>query len=109
MSGIRGQPLKVPIRVTRREGGVEAVVLVRLRQTPTKTTAAEVKLEAKSTEGTLELQIPKDAPIGEYLLSTLCEAPVTIPNLDPAAKDKTTKITLQLPSSCIRLRIGDAP
>lgn len=109
MSCIRGQPLKVPIRVTRREGGVEAVVLVRLRQTPTKTTAAEVKLEAKSTEGTLELQIPKDAPIGEYLLSTLCEAPISIPNLDPAAKDKTTKITLQLPSSCIRLRIGDAP
>lgn len=109
MSGIRGQPLKVPIRITRREGGQESVVLVRLRQTPTKTTAAEVKLEAKSTEGTLELQIPKDAPIGEYLLSTLCEAPVTIPNLDPAAKDKTTKITLQLPSSCIRLRIGDAP
>ena len=109
LSGIRGQPLKVPIRVTRRPGGESAVIVVRLKQSPTKTTAAEVKIEAKTSEGTLELQIPKDAPVGDYMLSTLCEAPISIPNADPAVKDKPTNLTLQLPSSSIRLRIGDAP
>ncbi|MEQ1830138.1 MAG: hypothetical protein ABL921_29525, partial [Pirellula sp.] len=109
LNAVRGQPLKVPVNVTRRPGGEASVVTLRLRQFPTKATAAEVKIEAKSNEGSLDLQIPKDAPLGEYMLSALCEAPVSVPNTDPAAKDKNVNLTLQLPSSSIRIKIGDAP
>jgi hypothetical protein len=108
MDVIRGQPLNIPIRVTRRTGG-EVAVTVRLRHNPAKTTAAEIKLEPKVDEGTLELQVPKDAPLGEFMLGALCEAAVTIPNTDPMAKEKTKGITLQLPTSNLRIRIGDAP
>jgi hypothetical protein len=85
------------------------VITVRLHHSPTKTTAAEIKIEPKASEGVLDLQIPKDAPIGEFLFGALCESAVSVPNTDPAAKDKTKSITLQLPSSSIRVRIGDAP
>ncbi len=106
MDVIRGQSLKIPVRVTRRTGG-EGVITVRLHHSPTKTTAAEIKIEPKASEGVLDLQIPKDTPIGEFLFGALCESAVSVP--DPAAKDKTKSITLQLPSSNIRVRIGDAP
>ena len=108
MDAIRGQPLKIPVRVTRRTGG-EVPITVRLHHSPAKTTAVEVKIDAKATDGVLELQIPKDAPVGEFMLGTLCEAAVTIPNADPAAEKKPKNITLQLPSSNLRVRIGDAP
>jgi hypothetical protein len=109
LTAIRGQPLKIPVRVTRRTGGEASVITIRLRQTPTKATAAEVKIDAKANEGTLDLQIPKDAPIGDYMLGALCEAAVSVPNIDPAAKEPNSNLTLQLPSSSIRIRIGDAP
>lgn len=108
MDVIRGQSLKIPVRVTRRTGG-EGVITVRLHHSQTKTTAAEIKIEPNASEGVLDLQIPKDTPIGEFLFGALCESAVSVPNTDPAAKDKTKSITLQLPSSNIRVRIGDAP
>ena len=108
MDVVRGQALKIPVRVTRRAGG-EGLITMRLHHGPPKATLAEVKIEAKASEGVLELQVPKDAPIGEYLIGVLCESPVTVPNPDPAAKEKTKSITLQLPSSNLRVRIGDAP
>lgn len=108
MDVIRGQPLKIPVRVTRRLGG-EVAVTVRLHHNPAKTTAAEIKLEPTVAEGVLDLQVPKDAPLGEFMLGGLCEAAVTIPNTDPVAKEKTKGITLQLPTSNLRIRIGDAP
>ena len=108
MDAIRGQPLKIPVRVTRRTGG-EGVITVRLHHGPPKATAAEIKIEANAVEGILDVQIPKDAPLGEFLLGTLCESAVSIPNTDPMAKDKTKSIPMQLPSSNIRVRIGDAP
>lgn len=108
MDVIRGQPLKIPVRVTRRTGG-EVAVTVRLHHNPAKTTAAEIKLEPTVAEGILDLQVPKDAPLGEFMLGALCEAAVTIPNTDPVAKEKTKGITLQLPTSNLRIRIGDAP
>ena len=104
---LRGQSLKIPVRVTRRTGG-EAVITVRLHHSPPKTTAAEIKIDPKATEGILELQIPKDAPVGEFMFGVLCESAVSIPNTDPMAKEKTKSITLQLPSSNLRVRIGDA-
>ncbi len=105
---IRGQSLKIPVRVTRRAGG-EAVITVRLHHGPPKATLAEIKIEPKAIEGVLELQVPKDAPTGEFMLGTLCESIVSVPNSDPSAKEKTKNITLQLPSSNLRVRIGDAP
>ena len=108
MDVIRGQPLKVPVRVTRRIGG-EGVITVRLHHSPPKSTAAEIKIEPNAVEGMLDVQIPKDAPLGEFLLGVLCESAVSIPNSDPMAKDKTKSIPMQLPSSNIRVRIGDAP
>lgn len=106
MPAVRGTPLKIPVRVTRRTGG-ESPITVRLHHTPTKTTAAEIKIEPNVNDGVLDLQIPKDAPVGDYLLGALCEVAVTLPNPDPAAAEKTVKYNLQLPSSNIRLRIGD--
>jgi hypothetical protein len=108
MDVIRGQPLKIPVRVTRRAGG-EVAVTIRLHHNPTKTTAAEIKLEPTVAEGILDLQVPKEAPLGEFMLGALCEAAVTIPNPDPMAKEKTKGLTLQLPTSNLRIRIGDAP
>lgn len=109
LEAVRGQPLKIPLAVSRRAGGESSVITVRLRQIPTKVTAGEVRIEAKSNEGTLELQVPKDAPVGEYVLNALCEAAISIPNPDPAAKEKTINSTIQLPSSSVRIKIGDAP
>jgi len=108
LDGIRGLSIKIPIRIARRTGG-ESAITVRLHHGPTKATAAEVKIEPNSSEGVLELKIPKDAPLGEYMLAALCESAVTIPNSEPEAKEKTKSVTLQLPSSSIRVRIGDAP
>ena len=108
MDAVRGQSLKIPVRITRRTGG-EVPITVRLHHSPPKTTVAEIKIEAKATDGVLELLVPKDAPIGEFMLGTLCEAAIVIPTTDPAAKEKTKNITLQLPSSNLRVRIGDAP
>ena len=108
MDAVRGQSLKIPVRITRRTGG-EVPITVRLHHSPPKTIVAEIKIEAKATDGVLELLVPKDAPIGEFMLGTLCEAAIVIPTTDPAAKEKTKNITLQLPSSNLRVRIGDAP
>lgn len=108
LDAIRGQSVKVPVRVTRRVGG-EGVITVRLHHGPPKVTVAEIKIEPKALDGVLELQIPKDAPIGEFMLGTLCESTISIPNPDPSAKEKTKSIALQLPSSNLRVRIGDAP
>lgn len=107
MDVIRGQSLKIPVRVSRRTGG-EAVITVRLHHGPPKATLAEIKIEPKSIEAVLELVVPKDAPTGEFMLGTLCESVVTVPNSDPSAKEKTKSVTLQLPSSNLRVRIGDA-
>ena len=107
MDAVRGKSLKIPVRVTRRTGG-EVLITVRLHHSPPKTTVAEIKIGPKITDGVLELQVPKDAPIGEFMLGTLCEAAIAIPNTDPTAKEKTKNITLQLPSSNLRVRIGDA-
>jgi hypothetical protein len=109
LTGIRGQVLKVPVRITRRPGGEAAVLTVRLRQAPTRATAPELKIEAKANEGTWDLQIPKDAPVGDYMLCALVEAAVSVPNTDAAAKDKNVNLTLQLPSTSVRIRIGDNP
>ena len=105
---IRGQTLKIPVRISRRTGG-EAVVTIRLHHGPPKATMAEIKIEPKANDGVLELVVPKDTPTGEYMFGALCESAVSIPNLDPAAKEKTKSIPLQLPSSNLRVRIGDAP
>ena len=107
MEVVRGKSLKIPVRITRRTGG-EVPITVRLHHSPPKTTVAEIKIDAKATDGVLELQVPKDAPIGEFMLGMLCEAAIAIPNADPTAKEKTKNITLQLPSSNLRVRIGDA-
>ena len=108
LDAIRGQSLKIPVRVTRRTGG-EGVITVRLHHAPPKATAAEIKIDSKAADGILELQIPKDAPVGEFMFGVLCESAVSLPNTDPVAKEKTKSITLQLPSSNLRVRIGDAP
>ncbi len=108
MDAMRGQTLKIPVRVTRRTGG-EGTITVRLHHGPPKATMAEFKIDAKASEGVLELVVPKDAPVGEYMLGALGETAVTIPNSDPAAKEKSKSITLQLPTSNVRVRIGDAP
>jgi len=109
IEGIRGTPIRLPVRVTRRPGGEAAPILFRLLQGPTKVTSAEVKIEPNSNEGTIELQIPKDTPLGEAMVCGLCETTISFPNPDPNAPEKTISRVIQLPTNNVRIRIGDAP
>lgn len=109
VEGIRGTPIQLPLRVTRRPGGEAAPILFRLLQGPTKVTSAEVKIEPNINEGTIDLQIPKDTPLGEALVCGLCETTISFPNPDPNAPEKTISRVIQLPTNNVRIRIGDAP
>ena len=109
IEGIRGTPIKLPIRVTRRPGGEAAPVLFRLLQAPIKITSAEVKIEPNVNEGMIELQIPKDVPLGDSLVCGLCETTISFPNPDANAPEKMLSRVIQLPTTNVRLRIGDAP
>ena len=109
IEGIRGTPIQLPLRVTRRPGGEAAPILFRLLQGPAKVTSAEVKIEPNINEGTIELQIPKDTPLGESLVCGLCETTISFPNPDPNAPEKTISRVIQLPTNNVRIRIGDAP
>jgi hypothetical protein len=108
LDAIRGQSVKVPVRLTRRAGG-EGAVTIRLHHGPPKVTVAEIKMEPKALDGEIEIKVPKDAPIGEFMLGALAESSISIPNPDPSSKEKTKSITLQLPTSNLRVRIGDSP
>jgi hypothetical protein len=109
MEAVRGTSFKVPLRVTRRTGGESAPILFRLYQSPSKVTTVETKIEPTSNEHMIDLQIPKDAPLGEGMVSGLCETTISFPNPDPTANDKTLSRVIQLPTTSIRIRIGDSP
>lgn len=60
----RGGKLPLPIKLTRRTGGADKVVM-RPQNLPAKTTLGEVAIEGKDSEAKPEMAIAADAPVGE--------------------------------------------
>lgn len=82
----RGGKLPVPIKIVRRAGGSDKIVL-RPQALPTKTTMAEVAVEGAVAEGMAELVIAPDAPSGEATFWLQGETKVKIRN-NPQAFDR---------------------
>ncbi|MDZ4851753.1 MAG: hypothetical protein SGI77_20895 [Pirellulaceae bacterium] len=74
----RGSNLKIPIAINRTDAGKQAIV-ARLRNAPPKTKANDLTLNGDVNSGELELNVPNDAPLGEYTLWAQCETKVKIP------------------------------
>lgn len=73
----RGQPFKVAVKVNRRDGGKQNVI-VRPRRLPAKWNAPEITIAADAVEGTIEVQLPKEAALGEFAFSTMCETKISL-------------------------------
>jgi hypothetical protein len=78
VEGKKNSSLKLPIRLTRRDGGNAACVL-RPRDLPPGVTAAEVNVAADKSEGTLELKIAAGAVAGTYSLWLQMETKIKVP------------------------------
>ncbi len=68
----RGETIKIPVRIARSEGAKQRVV-VRLRNLPNKVNAPELIIDPNTSEGTIDLAIPKDAPLGMHSTWAQCE------------------------------------
>lgn len=90
----RGSKLKIPVALQRNEGGKQEVV-VRLRNAPAKTKAADLKVNADKNTGELELNVPQDAPLGEFTCWAQCETKVKL-KLNPEALDREQKRLAEL-------------
>lgn len=67
-----GETLSLVAKLTRREGGAEAVVL-RPYDLPAGATAAEITIPADQVEGTLQIQIPATVTLGTHTFSVQAE------------------------------------
>ncbi len=85
----RGSKLKIPVVIHRSEGGKQPVI-VRLRNSPAKTKANDLTVNADASESELELNVPKDAPLGEFTCWAQCESKIKI-SLNPQALDREQK------------------
>lgn len=88
-SVVRGSKLKIPVSIQRSEGGKQPVI-VRLRNAPRKTKANDLTINADSNEGELELDVPNDAPLGEFTCWAQCESKIKLA-LNPQAFDREQK------------------
>lgn len=61
----QGAKATIPIKATRRDGGMAECTL-RPQQLPPKSTLAETKIPADQTDVTAELNVAADAPLGEF-------------------------------------------
>jgi hypothetical protein len=79
----RGVNLKIPVAIERRDGGKQPVI-VRLRNSPAKTKANDLTISADVNEAELELNVPNDAPLGEFTCWAQCESKIVL-SLNPEA------------------------
>ncbi len=92
----RGSKLKIPVAIQRSEGGKQTVI-VRLRNAPAKTKANDLTISPDASNGELELNVPNDAPIGEFTCWAQCESKVKFqPN--PQSLDRAQKFLAELQS-----------
>ncbi len=94
-----GEPLTVPVTLTRRDGGKEAVT-VRPRDLPPTVTASEIVIAADAAQGNLVFATTPATPVGTYSLWTLSETNIKL-TPDAAA------LTAFLPSSSITFRVTE--
>ncbi len=74
----KGDKLTLPIALRRRPGGNDRCVL-RPQQVPPKWTAGELAIEGNANEGSLEVQIAADAPLGKYSFWLSGETKIKMP------------------------------
>ncbi len=92
----RGTKLRVPVVCHREEGGKQAIV-VRLRNTPPKTKAEDVTINAEQNEGEMEINVPPDAPLGEYTCWAQCETKLKLrPNIQSLERSQKRLAELEL-------------
>ncbi|TVQ00638.1 MAG: hypothetical protein EA381_07020 [Planctomycetaceae bacterium] len=99
-----GTNLNVPVRVTRRDGGGNPIVL-RPRNLPPGVTVAEVTIPADQSEGTIELKVAADAKLGKYSPWLLAETKVTF---KPVTAD-ASELTVFIPTNTANLELVDSP
>lgn len=99
-----GTNVNVPVRVTRREGGGNPVVL-RPRNLPPGVTVAEVTIPGDQTEGTIEVKVAADAKVGKYSPWLLAETKVNFKSVtaDPA------DLTVFIPTNTADLELAESP
>ena len=90
----RGGKLAVPIKLTRRAGGGDKVVL-RAQGLPTKATMADVTIEGAASEGSGQIVIAADAPAGEASFWYQVETKVKLRN-NPQALERAEAEQAQL-------------
>ncbi len=61
----QGEKLTIPVRLTRRDGGAAACVL-RPQSLLSKITTPELTIAADKSEGSCEISVAADAPLGEF-------------------------------------------
>ncbi|KAA5541843.1 hypothetical protein FYK55_16705 [Roseiconus nitratireducens] len=91
----QGETLKLPVTVTRREGG-QAVCLLRPRDLPPGVSAAEFSVAADKTDATVELKVAAGAAVGHYSIWMQGETKVKIqPNPQRLARAQAYRQELQ--------------
>lgn len=95
LEGKKKASLKLPILLTRQEGG-KAVCVLRPRDLPPGVTAGEVNIPADKSEGTLELKITDKAATGTYSLWLQAETKIKVkPNPEILARAQQYRSHLQ--------------
>jgi hypothetical protein len=100
----RGDKWKIPVAIQRKEGGKQSVI-VRLRNLPAKLKVNDLTVNADANEAELELNIPNDAPLGEYTCWAQCESKIKL-SLNHQALDREQKRLDELQSKKSQLAEG---
>ncbi len=94
------------VAIQRREGGKQPVI-IRLRNSPTKTKTNDLTVNADANNAELEINVPHDAPLGEYTCWAQCESKIKL-SLNPQALEREQKRLDELQSKKSQLAEGQA-
>lgn len=100
-----GTNVSIPVKLTRREGGGNPVVL-RPRNLPPGVTVAEVTIPADQSEGAVEFKIAADAKLGNYTPWLLAETKV---KFKPVTAADAAEMTVFIPTNAANLNLADSP
>ncbi len=100
-----GTNVSVPVKLTRRDGGGNPVVL-RPRNLPPGVTVAEVTIAADQSEGAVEFKIAADAKLGNYTPWLLAETKV---KFKPITAADPAEMTVFIPTNAANLNLADSP
>lgn len=100
-----GTNVSVPVKLTRRDGGGNPVVL-RPRNLPPGVTVAEVTIPADQSEGAVEFKIAADAKLGNYTPWLLAETKV---KFKPITAADPAEMTVFIPTNAANLNLADSP